>query len=120
MEHQVQMTMHHELLWIQHHYQHYLLLRIFQRDHPPASEVLKHNLFKLFLEDMSCEMCKRTKTTRAPCRRNPEGRADRMPQAENFGDSISADHKISNEESESPLHYKIFSCIFFDLATQWI
>ena len=42
--------------------------------------------------------CKRTKITRAPCSRRT-GTA--VPRAENFGDLITADHKVLDEESES-------------------
>ena len=48
-------------------------------------------------------VCKRTKITRAPCRRNPESREDRIPRATTFGDVVTADHKVLNEENESPV-----------------
>ena len=40
-------------------------------------------------EDRNCEICKRTKITRAPCRRRSGGA---VPRAANFGDLITADH----------------------------
>ena len=40
-----------------------------------------------------------TKITRAPCRRRT-GEAS-LPRAEKFGDLITADHKVLNEEGES-------------------
>ena len=43
----------------------------------------KHNLYTHFPEDQSCEICKRTKITRAPCRRR---NGEAVPQAVNFGD----------------------------------
>ena len=41
---------------------------------------------------------------RAPCRRNPHERADRIKIAERFGDVITADHKSLNEDQESRMH----------------
>ena len=43
----------------------------------------KHNVYTHFPEDRNCEICKRTKITRAPCRRRNGEAALR---AENFGD----------------------------------
>ena len=43
-----------------------------------------------FPEDRNCEICQRTKITRAPCRRRI-GRV--VLRAEHFGDLITADHK---------------------------
>ena len=50
----------------------------------------KHNVHTHFHKDRNCEICKRTKITRALCRRR-NGRA--VPRAVNFGDLITADHK---------------------------
>ena len=48
----------------------------------------KHNVHTHFPKVRNCEICKRTKITRAPCRRrNGEARAV------NFGDLITADHQ---------------------------
>ena len=46
------------------------------------------------LKDRNCEICQRTKITRAPCRRRICGA---VPRAENFGDLITADHKVLSE-----------------------
>ena len=45
-------------------------------------------------KDRNCEVCLRTKMTRAPCRRRP---GEAPPRAEKFGDLITADHKVLNE-----------------------
>ena len=50
----------------------------------------KHSVYTHFPKDRNCEICKRTKITRAPCRRRT-GVA--VPRAVNFGDLITADHK---------------------------
>ena len=51
-----------------------------------------------FPKDRNCEICKRTKITRAPCRRRIGGSVHR---AENFGDLITADHKVLSDNCES-------------------
>ena len=58
----------------------------------------KHNVHTHFLEDRNCEICQRTKITRAPCRRRIGGA---VPRAENFGDLMTADHKFLSEGCES-------------------
>ena len=50
----------------------------------------KHNVHTHFPKDRNCEICKRTKITRAPCRRR---NGEAVPRAVNFGDLITADHK---------------------------
>ena len=56
----------------------------------------KHSVY--LPKDPNCDICLKTKITRASCRR----RADAVvPRAENFGDLITADHKVLSEESES-------------------
>ena len=49
----------------------------------------KHNVHTHFPKDRNCEICKRTKITRAPCRRR---NGEAVPRAVNFGDLITADH----------------------------
>ena len=58
----------------------------------------KHSVYTHFPEDRNCEICKRTKITRAPCRRRNGGA---VPRAENFGDLITADHKVLSDNCES-------------------
>ena len=58
----------------------------------------EHSVYTHFPKDRNCEICKRTKITRAPySRRN--GAA--VPRAENFGDLITADHKVLSDNCES-------------------
>ena len=57
-----------------------------------------HSVYTHFPKDRNCEICQRTKITRARCRRRI-GRA--VPRAENFGDLITADHKVFSEGCES-------------------
>ena len=48
----------------------------------------KHSVYTHFPKDRNCEICKRTKITRAPCRRR---NGEAVPRAVNFGDFITAD-----------------------------
>ena len=69
-----------------------------------------------FLEDRNCEICQRTKITRAPCRRRIGGA---VPRVENFGDLITADHKVLSENCESRNNHR-YAVVVQDLATQWM
>ena len=52
----------------------------------------KPSVYSHFPKDRNCEICKRTKITRAPCRRR---NGEAVPRAENFGD-------FDNSRSQSP------------------
>ena len=69
-----------------------------------------------FPNDRNGEICKRTKITRAPCRRRNGGAVLR---AENFGDLIAADHKVLSDNCESRYNHR-YAVVVQDLATQWI
>ena len=58
----------------------------------------KHSVYTHFTKDRNCEICQRTKITRAPCRRRNGGA---VPRAENFGGLITADHKVLSGNCES-------------------
>ena len=55
-------------------------------------------MFSHFPKCRDCDVCLRTKITKAPCRRRT---GEALPQAEKFGDSKTADHKVLNEGCES-------------------
>ena len=76
----------------------------------------KHSVYIHFLKDRNCEICQRTKITSAPCRRRNGGV---VPRAENFGDLITADHKVLSENCESRNNHR-YAVMVQDLATQWI
>ena len=67
-------------------------------------------------KDRNCEICKRTKITRAPCRRR---NGEAVLRAENFGDLITADHKVLSDNFESRNNHRC-AVVVKDLATQWI
>ena len=84
---------------------------------PTRSEDLgKRSVQTHFPKDRNCEICKRTKITRAPCRRRNGGA---VPRAENFGDLITADHKVLSDNCESRNNHQC-AIVVQDLATQWI
>ena len=76
----------------------------------------KHSVYTHFPKDRNCEICQRTKITRAPCRRRIGGA---VPRAENFGDLTTADHKVLSEGCESRNNHR-HAIVVQDLATQWI
>ena len=66
----------------------------------------KHSVYTHFTKDRNCEICQRTKITRAPWRRRI-GRV--VLRAEIFGDLTTSDLKVLSE-----------GAVVQDLATQWI
>ena len=76
----------------------------------------KHSVFTHFPKDPNCEICLKTKITRTSCRRRSNGV---MLRAENFGDLITADHKVPSEEGESRNNHR-YAVVVQDLATQWL
>ena len=79
-------------------------------------ELGKHNVHTHFPKDQNCEICKRTKITRAPYRRR---KGEAVPRADNFGDLIAADHKVLSDNCESRNNHR-YAVVVQDLATQWI
>ena len=76
----------------------------------------KHSVYTHFPKDRFCEICQRTKITRAPCRRR---NGEAVPRAAHFGDLITADHKVLSENCESRNNHR-YAVVVLDLATQWI
>ena len=65
----------------------------------PAKVALrKHSVYTRFPKDRNCEVCLRTKMTRAPCRTRT---GEAVPRADKFGDLMTADHKVLSEGCES-------------------
>ena len=76
----------------------------------------KHSIFTHFPKDRNCEICLRTKITRAPCRRRT---GPVVPRAKNIGDLMTADHKVLSEGCESRHNHR-YAAVVQDMATQWI
>ena len=81
-----------------------------------SEDLGKHSVDTHFTKDRNCEICQRTKITRAPCRRRSGGAVLR---AEIFSDLITADHKVLSENCESRNNHR-HAVVVQDLATQWI
>ena len=81
-----------------------------------STDLGQHSVYTHFPKDLNCEICQRTKITRAPCRRRIGGV---VPRAENFGDLITADHKVLSENCKSRNNHR-YAMVVQDLATQWI
>ena len=79
-------------------------------------DLCEHGVHTHFPKDRNCEICKRTKITRAPCRRR---KGEAVPRADNFGDLITADHKVLSDNCESRNNHR-YAVVVQDLATQWI
>ena len=77
----------------------------------------KHSVYLHFPEDRNCEICQRTKITRAPCRRR---KGEAVPRADNFGDLKTADHKVLRWKLWILENNHRYAVVVQDLATQWI
>ena len=76
----------------------------------------KHSIYTHFPKVRNCDICMRTELTRVPCRKRT-GAA--IPRAENFGGSLTADHKVLSEGCESRNNHRD-AVVVQDLATHWI
>ena len=76
-------------------------------------ELGKHNVHTHFPKDRNCEICQRTRITRVPCRRR---NGEAVPRADNFGDLITADHKVLSDNCESRNNHR-YAVVVQDLAT---
>ena len=87
---------------------------------PPEPRVkvvsCRHSIFTHFLKDRNCEICFRTKITRASCRKRT---GTVVPRAEIFGDLITADHKVLSGGCESRINHR-YAVVVQDSATLWI
>ena len=80
-----------------------------------STDLGKQSVYTHFPKDRNFEICQWTKITRAPCRRRNGGV---VPRAENFGDLITADHKVLSEGCESRNNHR-YAVVVQDLTTQW-
>ena len=92
----------------------------FSHDLPlePRAKVVSgnHRILTHFPKDPNCDICLKTKITRVSCRRRAGAVVSR---AEHFGNLITADVKILNEESESRNNHR-YAVVAQNLATQWL
>ena len=76
----------------------------------------KHSIYSHFPKDPNCDVCLKTKITRASWRRRA---GTVVPRAKGFGDLISADHKVLSEGIASRSNHR-HVVVVQDLATQWL
>ena len=81
-----------------------------------SEDLGQHSVCTHFPKDGNCEICQRTKITRAPCRRR---KGEAVLRADNFGDLMTADHKVLSDNCESRNNHR-YAVVVQDLATQWI
>ena len=74
----------------------------------------KQSVHTHFPKDLKCEICLKTKITRASCRRRANAV---VPRAENFGDLITADDKVLSEGCETRNNHR-YAVEAQDLTTQ--
>ena len=65
------------------------------------SKLCEHSEFTHFPKDPNCDICSKCKTQRQRCGNKVFGRPDSMPEPQAFCDSITADHKILNDDDQS-------------------
>ena len=88
----------------------------FRADYQRDVWIWVNSVYTHFPKDRNCEICQRTKITRAPCRRR---NGEAVPRAANFGDLITADHKVLSDNCESRNNHR-YAVGVQDPATQWI
>ena len=76
----------------------------------------EHNVFTHFPYDPTCEVCRSCRTHKAYCSQKCEPAPDALPEPKEFGDAITADHKILNDDTASSEGDKA-ACIIQDRAT---
>ena len=76
----------------------------------------KHSIYTHFPKDRHCDICMKTKITRAPCRKRT---VTAIPRGDMLGDLITADHKVLGEGCYLRSDHRS-ATVVQDLATQWI
>ena len=84
----------------------------------PRAKVVSgnHRVFNHFPKNRNCNICLRTKITRAPCRKRI---GIVVPRAASFGDLLTANHKVFGEGCESRHNHR-YAVVVQDLAPQSI
>ena len=84
----------------------------------PRAKVVsgRNSFFTHFPKDRNCDICMKTKITRASRRRRA---GTVVPRAENCGDIVTLDQKVLSEGCE-PRNIRRYAVVVQDLATQWI
>ena len=85
----------------------------------PATKLTQHNVFTHFPKCPDCPICNQSKIARAHCRRKRRCNGDDLPRPKRFGDSITADHMILNED-DALRSEDYTSLVIYDRATRWM
>ena len=84
-----------------------------------ASKKCVHNPWTHFPKDKDCPICNDVKRNRAQCRTKTHGEPDALPKPLKFADSITADHKIINENDSSRESDRV-ALIVLDRYSRWL
>ena len=82
------------------------------------SSSVRHNWYTHFPLDMSCEICKMVKRTKASCKAGTIPEPDGLPPARRFGDRLTADHKTLMDD-QAARHGARYALIIQDEYTKW-
>ena len=79
----------------------------------------EHNIFTHTPKHPACRICQLSKVQKAHCRVKTEHKGDDLPIPQKFGDAITCDHKILNEDQEdAEEQHNIF--VILDRYTQFL
>ena len=81
-----------------------------------SEDLCKHSVYTHVPKDRNCEICKKTIITRAHAE---DAMAKPYLVLGGFGDLITADHKVLNDNCESRNNHR-YAVVVRDLVTQWI
>ena len=79
----------------------------------------EHNIFTHFPKDKNCVICSASKIQNAACKTKADPALDALPEPEEFGDSLTADHAIINEDDKSRSNDRV-ALIIQDRKTHWL
>ena len=85
----------------------------------PKSE---HNVFTHNPMSNTCAVCLASKIQKASRVNSKHAikRVDALPEAEIFGDRLTADHAVLNKENKSAEEENLYACVIQDGATDWL
>ena len=90
-----------------------------QRRNVSDCQQCTHNVFTHFPRDPNCDVCRANKPHKAYCKSKVERSPDALPEPKVFGDAVTADHKVLNDDDESRTQDQN-ACIVQDRATFWL
>ena len=79
----------------------------------------KHNIFIHFPKDPNCPVCNETRIQRARCAEKTEHEPEDLPEPKKFGDALTADHAIVNEDDRERDRDKV-ALVILDKFSRWL